>query len=70
MEASVDLNLSIDGLDEVKRLSDELNRSMEKTKALANALIKACNQVTINIDQEHHQLTVGAVPSRQTSNGG
>ena len=47
---NVDISVKVTGMDEVKRIADELQESVEKTKALASALVAACDNLTVNVN--------------------
>ena len=48
--SDIHIDVRVEGLDEVGRIAGELQQSVEKTRALASALIKACNNLNIETD--------------------
>jgi len=47
----LDIAVKVDGMERIRRLSDDLQQSVEKTKALAGALVQACDELNITLDE-------------------
>ena len=48
----LDIAVKIDGMERIRQLSNDLQQSVEKTKALAGALVQACDELSISLDHE------------------
>ena len=48
---NLDIGVSVNGIENVVLILNELQESVEKTKALAGALVKACDEINITLHE-------------------
>lgn len=48
----MEIDININGLEKLEQIANDLSESVEKTKALAGGMVKACDELNITLDRE------------------